>query len=207
MPWTFRAVPVEQPAWVGDVLSKCAHRFRTRLVGVLAEGDGIGASLRRCWLDVSNSRGAVGFPFVPVSDEAMNEAMRRLIDDVDSGSVLLFVAENEDGLVGWVSLRLNQSALTRHWATVERLQSRPEHRNDGVAKNLMSAVVDHAATIGLEQLRLVVRGGEGLESFYSRLGWTEIGRHRAALRMAEGDDRDEVSMMLPISPDPFRAQS
>jgi hypothetical protein len=30
----------------------------------------------------------------------MNEAMRRLINDVASGSVLVFVADREDGLLG-----------------------------------------------------------------------------------------------------------
>lgn len=174
--------------------------IRTRLVGVLKESDPVDLGLRRCWIDVSNAGGAVGFPFLPVSEEQMNEAMRRLINDVASGSLLVFVAECDEELLGWVSLRLNQSALTGHWANVERLQSRPEHRSEGVGRKLVIALVEHAAKIGLEQLRLVLRSGEGLEGFYGELGWTEIGRHPAALRLAEGDDRDEVFMMLPVGP-------
>lgn len=53
----------------------------------------------------------------------------------------------------------------------------------------------------LEHLRLLLRGGENLEVFYSRLGWTEIGRHPQALRISSGDDRDEVSMMLRLTGD------
>ncbi|RDV48322.1 hypothetical protein DDV98_29620 [Streptomyces sp. IB2014 011-12] len=36
----------------------------------------------------------------------------------------------------------------------------------------------------LEQLHLAARGGVGLEDFYGRLGWKEIGRWPGALRLA-----------------------
>lgn len=50
--------------------------------------------------------------------------------------------------------------------------------------------------MGLEQLRLAARGGVGLEEFYGRLGWREIGRWPGALRLAADDDRDEILMVL-----------
>jgi hypothetical protein len=50
--------------------------------------------------------------------------------------------------------------------------------------------------MGLEQLRLAVRGGCGLEPFYARLGWKEIGRWPGALRLAPGDDRPTYSWSL-----------
>jgi hypothetical protein len=50
--------------------------------------------------------------------------------------------------------------------------------------------------MGLEQLHLAVRGGTGLEHFYARLGWRETGRWPGALRLAPGDDRDEILMVL-----------
>lgn len=153
--------------------------------------------LARCWQDVSNAGGPVGFPFLPVSIDQVNEATNRLARDVASGSVLVFVAEVRGQVVGWVSLRLNDSELTRHWASVQRLQSRPDSRGFGIGEQLMSSLATHAASIGLEQLRLVLRGGETLEDFYERLGWQEIGRHPAALRLATGD-RDEVSMLLEL---------
>ena len=53
--------------------------------------------------------------------------------------------------------------------------------------------------MGLEHLRLVLRSGENLEAFYESLGWVEVGRHPNALRLAPGDDRDEVSMMLDLT--------
>jgi hypothetical protein len=50
--------------------------------------------------------------------------------------------------------------------------------------------------MGLEQLHLAARGGMGLEDFYFRLGWREIGRWPGALRLAPGETRDEVLMAL-----------
>jgi hypothetical protein len=50
--------------------------------------------------------------------------------------------------------------------------------------------------MGLEQLHLAARAGLGLEEFYGRLGWREIGRSPGALRLGPGDDRDEVLMLL-----------
>jgi hypothetical protein len=47
----------------------------------------------------------------------------------------------------------------------------------------------------LEQLHLAARGGEGLEDYYTRLGWREIGRWPNALRFDHGD-RDEILMIL-----------
>jgi hypothetical protein len=39
-----------------------------------------------------------------------------------------------------------------------------------------------------------VRGGLGLERFYDRLGYREVGRLPGALRVAADDDRDEILM-------------
>ena len=50
--------------------------------------------------------------------------------------------------------------------------------------------------MGLEQLHLALRGGTGLEPFYARLGWTVTGRWPGALRLAPGDDRDDILMIL-----------
>jgi hypothetical protein len=50
--------------------------------------------------------------------------------------------------------------------------------------------------MGLEQLHLAVRGGVGLEDFYTPLGWRVTGRWPGKLRLAPDDTRDEVLMIL-----------
>lgn len=173
--------------------------MRTRVVDSFGPLDDVGVGVRRCWTDVSNAGGAVGFPFPPVGERDVLDATERLAHDVASGVVLLFVAERESDVVGWVTLRLNRSDLTAHWATVERLQSHPDRRGVGIATKLLDLVVEHAHTSGLEHLRLVLRSGVGLEDFYTRRGWREVGRHPAALRLAPNDDRDEVAMIFELS--------
>jgi GNAT superfamily N-acetyltransferase len=84
-----------------------------------------------------------------------------------------------------------------HWGTVKRVQTRPDFRGRGIGTALMHRVREVARDeLGLEQLHLEARGGEGLEDFYGRLGWREIGRWPGALRLAPDDDRDEILMLL-----------
>jgi GNAT superfamily N-acetyltransferase len=161
-----------------------------------AMSDALLGELTTCWLDVANAGGAVGFPFVPVSQAVVEAAVADLAAEIQQGDVVLVQARFADELVGWVTLRLNPSKLTSHWATVERLQSHPLQRGAGVGGALLACACDHARSMGLEELRLALRGGEGLETFYERRGWVEIGRHRNALRLRDGDDRDEVTMVL-----------
>jgi len=171
---------------------------RTRLVPDLIGDAGLCDAVAECWLDVSNAGGAVGFPFPPVLPDQARKATQRLAQDVAAGRLVVFVAELEEVLVGWVALRLNSSSHTRHWGSVQRLQSRPECRHVGVGRQLMDTLAEHARSIGLEHLHLVLRGGQNLEAFYTLLGWSEVGRHRAALRFSDGVC-DEVAMLLELS--------
>ena len=168
-------------------------------VGVTGElTDVLRDDLALCWMDVANSGGAVGFPFIPVPRGVVLKAVDRLSAEVERGDVVVVQARLAGVLVGWVTLRLNRSTLTAHWATIERLQSHPTYRGSGVGAALLLFATAHACDMGLEQLRLVLRGGERLESFYEAHGWTEIGRHRNALRLKDGDDRDEVFMAIEL---------
>ena len=99
-------------------------------------------------------------------------------------------------LAGWVSLHRDPNPLVSHWGTVRHLQTHPRFRRRGIGCALMRRLHTIArAELGLSQLHLAVRGGMGLEEFYERLGWRETGRWPNALRLADGDDRDEVLMV------------
>lgn len=176
-------------------------QVRVRHVAEFDADDRLGAGIVDCWLEVSNAGGAVGFPFPPVAREQVRDATVRLAGAAASGAIRMFVAEADNEVLGWVVLRLNASPLTSHWAGVERLQCRPDRQGEGIGTLLLTALCDDAGALGLEHLRLVLRSGEGLEAFYESLGWDEIGRHRGALRLAGGDDRDEVAMSLHLSAD------
>lgn len=87
--------------------------------------------------------------------------------------------------------------LVAHWGVVSRVQTHPQYRGKSMGAALMSGVRRIVRDeMDLEQLHLSVCGGTGLEDFYARLGWVEIGRWPGALRVGPGDDRDEVLMLV-----------
>lgn len=121
----------------------------------------------------------------------------QIIAGLSPGHSQLLVAMAGDALTGWLHLHRNPDPLVAHWGTISRLQTRPAVRGQGIARALMTRARQVARQeMGLEQLHLAVRGGTGLERFYRRLGWREAGRWPGALRLAPGDDRDEILMIL-----------
>jgi GNAT superfamily N-acetyltransferase len=149
-----------------------------------------------CWVTVSNAGGAVGFPFIPVDTAIVSPVADELIASLSPDRRLL-VAAVDDVLAGWVHLQRHPDPPIAHWGSISHLQTLPAFRGQGIGTALMT----HARHIarqemGLEQLHLAARGAMGLEHFYARLGWREIGRWPGALRLAPGDDRDEILMVL-----------
>lgn len=153
--------------------------------------------LTDCWIAVSNAGGAVGFPFPPVESRHVAPVADRLIAGLDPRCSRLVLATVGGVLAGWLNLRRDPDPLVAHWGTVNHVQSHPDFRGRGIGALLMNHVRRVARDeLGLVQLRLAARGSVGLEGFYARLGWREIGRWPGALRLAPGDDRDDVLMVL-----------
>jgi GNAT superfamily N-acetyltransferase len=157
------------------------------------------SQIAKCWQEVSNAGGAVGFPFPPVE---LDEVLSRTKEMVSSlGPLLrrLLIATIDDDLAGWLVLSGNSLSLTSHWAFVERVQTDLAFRGTGVGRALMEEVTRAAAEdLGLKSLHIEVRGGAGLEGFYESLGWTEVGRWPGSLRFGDDDYRDNVLMALSL---------
>jgi len=158
---------------------------------------GLRRELIDCWIMVSNTGGAVGFPFLPVDVTHVAPVADKLLASLSPECSRLLIARTGDTLAGWVHLHRNPSPVVAHWGTISHLQSLPSARGQGIGSALMVHARQVARSeMGLEQLRLAVRGGTGLEHFYARLGWMVIGRWPGALRLAPDDDRDETLMIL-----------
>ena len=158
---------------------------------------GVRQDIVACWITVSNAGGAAGFPFPPVDASIVAPVADDLIAGLSPDHSRLIAARVGDALAGWVHLQRHPGPVIAHWGTISHLQTHPAFRGQGVGSALvMSARQIARQEMGLEQLHLAARGGMGLERFYAKLGWREIGRWPAALRLAPGDDRDEILMIL-----------
>lgn len=152
-----------------------------------------------CWVTVSNAGGAVGFPFPPVGFDQVAAVFDQISTGLSPQSSRFLVALVDGTLAGWLNVRRDVNPLIAHWGTVHHVQTHTGFRGRGIGAALMRRLHDLAREeMGLEQLHLAARGGTGLEDFYGRLGWKEIGRWPAALRLGPGDDRDEILMVLEL---------
>ncbi|MFE6496308.1 GNAT family N-acetyltransferase [Streptomyces sp. NPDC057748] len=154
-------------------------------------------ALTECWVEVTNAGGAAGFPFPPVQTAEAASALETIINSLDTTTSRLLTAHLDGQLAGWLSLRRDPWTLISHWGTLHHVQTRTTMRGQGIGNALMNEIRRIARDeMDLEQLHLAARGGIGLETFYGRLGWKEIGRWPGALRLADGKDHDEVLMLL-----------
>ena len=150
--------------------------------------------LLRCWTDVTNAGGAVGF-VPPVTEHHVAPVLDRLLEGVQSGRDVLALLTVDGTTAGFATLVGSSSPLRRHWATVLRVQIHPSRQGQGLGRVLMLGVHDIARARGLEFLHLGARGGTGVDAFYRGLGYTEVGRVPGAIRVAPGDDREEILLV------------
>jgi GNAT superfamily N-acetyltransferase len=150
--------------------------------------------LLEMWVDVTNAGGAVGFT-APADVSAVESTLDAALDRVADGVDVLGTLRQNGTAVGMAFLVDAGSALRRHWRTILRLMVRPELQGRGAGRLLLEGLHGTAADLGLEQLMLTTRGGTGIEGFYERFGYTVVGRHPGAIRLAPGDDRDEIILI------------
>ncbi len=155
--------------------------------------DDLRAELIDCWVAVTNAGGAVGL-LPPTTVAAARSLAAPMFARVASdGPDDLLVTYDDGRLVGWAVLASRGTPLTRHWRTIGRLQVRPELQGRGLGIALVEAAVRHGREqLGLDALHLTVRDGTGLDRFYERLGFVQVGRLPGSLRLGPGDYRDEL---------------
>lgn len=150
------------------------------------------------WVEATNAGGAVGF-VAPVTADEVAPVARAALAGVADGIDHLLVGYDADELAALLFLADNRFALKSHWCVLKRVMVHPRHQRKGYGLALMRQAERHARAMGWQALHVTVRGGLGLEEFYKRCGYREVGRLPGALRVADGDDRDEILMWLALT--------
>ncbi|KRE43404.1 GNAT family N-acetyltransferase [Knoellia sp. Soil729] len=147
------------------------------------------------WVRTNDAGGAVGFlPGAPRPE--VESALAGHEPSMASGhgvAVLLRSALDARVLgVGFVERGSNR--LLDHKRTVGRVMTDPSLRGRNLGRLLMAGIHRVARTVGAEILTLDVRSGTGTSGFYESCGYHECGRVLGAIRVAPGDERDDVRM-------------
>ncbi|MFI7100111.1 GNAT family N-acetyltransferase [Streptomyces sp. NPDC050161] len=147
------------------------------------------------WADVSNAGGAVGF-VPPVTPEEIRPDLLRHLTAMAEGRERLVAGRDADGRVlATAFLALNSHRLMRHWLWVYTVMVHPSLQGQGAGRALMDAVDDAARSIdGISGIRLTCRGGTGISRFYAACGYKEVGRVPGAIKVADDDFRDDITM-------------
>lgn len=153
----------------------------------------------RLWIDVTEAGGAVGFVPPVTADEVRPELLKQL-KAMAEGRTRLLVGLDEDGEVAATAFfTFNTHRLMTHWVWLYTVMVHPRLQGQGRGRELLAAAERAARGFdGIEAIRLTCRGGLGLERFYASCGYKEAGRVPGAIRVAPGDDRDDVTMLLTL---------
>ncbi|AEN08552.1 MULTISPECIES: GNAT family N-acetyltransferase [unclassified Streptomyces] len=117
---------------------------------------------------------SVGF-LAPLDREAAADWWRRRAALVESGDHQVWIARDDERVVGTVGLVRAPLPNARHRAEVAKLMVRPSARGLGVGRALLTAVERSAAADGLSLLVLDTETGSLAEELYRSAGWTECG--------------------------------
>ncbi|GAA4906118.1 GNAT family N-acetyltransferase [Streptomyces coeruleoprunus] len=151
------------------------------------------------WTDVSNAGGAVGF-VPPVTPDDIRPEWVRHLTAMSEGRIRLLAGYDEDGTLAATSfIAFNTHRLMTHWVWLYTVMVHPRHQGKGYGRDLLAATESAVRGFdGIEAIRLTCRGGTGVEHFYASCGYKEVGRVPDGIRVADGDDRDDIIMLLPL---------
>ena len=155
----------------------------------------------------------------PVADSDLQELAQLLVDAVDSGAAVSFlapltldraqawwrgvvstshpraiflVARDVGGIVGTVQLHPAWAPNQPHRADIAKLLVHRRCRRAGLGTQLMQAIEGAARTAGFRLLTLDAKRGATAEQLYRRLGWTTAGTIPGYALDSDGTPHDAV---------------
>jgi len=139
----------------------------------LPVGDSDLRALARLLVDAVESGAAVSF-LAPLTLESAEDWWRSSISASRSDSIFL-VARDVEGIVGTVQLHPAWAPNQPHRAEIAKLLVHRRSRRAGLGMRLMQSIEDAARRAGFILLTLDTKRGEAAEHLYRHIGWTSAG--------------------------------
>jgi GNAT superfamily N-acetyltransferase len=140
---------------------------------ILPVGDSDLRSLAQLLVDAVESGAAVSF-LAPLPLERAEDWWRRTLAASDSGAIFL-VARDAEGIVGTVQLHPAWAPNQPHRAEIAKLLVHRRSRRTGLGTRLMQTIEEAARHAGFRLLTLDTKQGDGAERLYRNLGWIPVG--------------------------------
>ncbi|MBB1475162.1 GNAT family N-acetyltransferase [Shewanella sp. SG41-3] len=147
---------------------------------------GLVEQLHSLLADCIVSGASVGF-LTPINDQEVKSYWESVETELESGTRKLFLAYDNDNVIGAVQLSLCAKANGAHRGEVEKLMVDTRARGKGVSKKLMSLMESAASEMGLTLLVLDTRLGDVASSLYRSIGYTEAGQIPQFARSSTGE--------------------
>ncbi|MBB1317592.1 GNAT family N-acetyltransferase [Shewanella sp. SR43-4] len=147
---------------------------------------GLVEQLHSLLADCIVSGASVGF-LTPINDQEVKSYWESVETELESGTRKLFLAYDNDNVIGAVQLSLFAKANGAHRGEVEKLMVDTRARGKGVSKKLMSLMESTASEMGLSLLVLDTRLGDVASSLYRSIGYTEAGQIPQFARSSTGE--------------------
>ena len=137
-------------------------------------GDSDLRALAQLLVDAVDSGAAVSF-LAPLTLERAEDWWRRVFSASRSGAIFL-VARDVEGIVGTVQLHPAWAPNQPHRAEIAKLLVHRRSRRTGLGTQLMQTIEDAARRAGFSLLTLDTKRGDAAEHLYRHIGWTPRGR-------------------------------
>ncbi|MGL6260282.1 GNAT family N-acetyltransferase [Vibrio sp. WXL210] len=147
---------------------------------------GLVEKLNKLLSDCIESGASVGF-LTPVDELEVKLYWSSVEEDLKSGNRKLFIAYDNENIVGAVQLSLCSKSNASHRGEVEKLMVHTSARGKGISKSLMALMESAARELELSLLVLDTRLGDIASSLYRSIGYTEAGQIPNFARSSTGE--------------------
>ncbi|RKF17404.1 GNAT family N-acetyltransferase [Alginatibacterium sediminis] len=148
--------------------------------------EGIEPQLQDLLVNCIEDGASLGF-LTPSNQDEVKSYWHSVEQGLQNSSRKLFVALHEQQVLGTVQLALCSKANGSHRGEVEKLMVNTQARGQGIARQLMQLMEEHAAEIGLSLLVLDTRFGDVASTLYRNNNYIEAGSIPQFARSSSGE--------------------